>query len=305
MPFKRHAAFTRAPTTASRLWRYMSLAKFLSVLQSRAIFFGSLELMARSDPFEGTLPPSRFVHRRWAKVEDVPEGIRDRLHGFLKPGEGLERGLSRFKDLAELRIRQAYAYRRSYFVSCWHLNDYESAAMWDVYSRRDEGIAIVSSEDRFESGFAAEDRVIYGGTVAYGDYASEDLVIDDKNAFRPVLHKRISFAHEREYRLVHWDTSVTHKRIQAVGGRFDWDGHAIPDVARLQTSTVGRTEAEIEAAPVKGGHALECSINELIEAVYVSPTAEPWYEELVRNVGRTYGLSAPVSRSELLASPMR
>jgi hypothetical protein len=65
MTFKRHPTFTPTPNEDSKLWRYMNLPKFLSLLQTKSLFLCNLELMARSDLFEGTLPSSRFKHRKW------------------------------------------------------------------------------------------------------------------------------------------------------------------------------------------------------------------------------------------------
>ncbi|MFD2837907.1 hypothetical protein ACFS3C_19085 [Azotobacter vinelandii] len=57
-----------------------------------------------------------FLHRSWNAVEDVPSELKGRLSGFLKRGEtDLSIGLNRMKELAELRIRQAFAMRRAYF----------------------------------------------------------------------------------------------------------------------------------------------------------------------------------------------
>ena len=35
-----------------------------------------------------------------------------------------------------------------FLVNSWHMNEYESAAMWDIYSTRDFGIAIRSTIKR-------------------------------------------------------------------------------------------------------------------------------------------------------------
>ena len=42
----------------------------------------------------------------------------------------------------------------------------------------------------------------------------------------------------------------------------------------------------------------------LIENVFVSPTAGPWFLELVKKVLQTYSLALPVQRSDLAAEPL-
>jgi hypothetical protein len=280
MAFERHPAFSPAPTPESRLWRYMSLPKYLSLIQRSELFLSSLELMARTDPFEGSLPLSKFRHRKWNNLEDIPE------HILRKPPWYPEMvGFEHFRKLVEHDIRRSFAFRRSFFINCWHISEHESSAMWDIYSRRDEGIAIVSSESHIESALIDCGNPVFGGCVMYEDYSKEDLVLDDWFVFTPILHKRVSFAHEKEYRLVYWDTSVTHK-------------------AGSGLTPVERELEEIEAQKPFPGHYVSCDLNRMIEAIYVSPLAPDWFLEIVKHVSESAGLPTPV-KSELLAEPMR
>ena len=306
MPFKHHDVFTSAPSPEARLWRYMSLAKFLSLVHNSELFFSSLELLARSDPFEGTLPPSSFIHRQWASRHDAPEDIQSRLLGFLRRGEtSLDIAFKSFKELRELRIRQAFAHRRSYFLSCWHMSEHESAAMWELYSKNAEGIAVVSSEQRIRSAFKESNPDIYGGQVSYADFDTEKFVMQEHNSFIPVLHKRMSFEHEKEYRLVHWDTEVTHKFIEPKDGYYEWDGKRFPNITGSMRTRVGRSEEEIEGIAPQLGHAIKCNLMELIEVVLVSPLSPPWFIETVQLAARAAGVTAPIKESGLLAEPMR
>ncbi|HEX6370331.1 MAG TPA: DUF2971 domain-containing protein [Longimicrobium sp.] len=280
MAFERHPAFTPAPNPESRLWRYMSVPKYLSLIQRSGLFLSSLELMALTDPFEGSLPLSKFRHRDWNSREDIPEQILPKLPGYFEAV-----GLKHYRDLVEHDIRRSFAFRRSYFINCWHINEHESAAMWDIYSRRDEGIAIVSSESRIESALIDWGNPIYGGCVTYGDYMKADLEFDEWFAFTPILHKRVDFAYEKEYRLVYWDSSVTHK-----------DGSG--------STLVERELKEIEQQKVVPGHYVSCDLRKMIEAIYVSPLAKDWFLEIVTHVSESAGLPTPI-KSELLAEPLR
>ena len=284
----------------------MSLPKFLSLLQTRSLFLCNLELMARSDPFEGTLPSSRFKHRGWETIADLPESMKVRLSGFLKRNESdLEIGFRRLKDLEELRIRQAYAYRRSYFINCWHLSDHESSAMWDIYSRRNEGIAIVSSESKLIAALEKVPQHVMGGAVSYGNYGDEEFVIDDSNGFTPVVHKRNSFSYEREYRLAYWDNSITHKQLHAQNGFFIWDDKIIPDIFGSGITTVGRSEDEIEKIEPVPGFLLNCDLDKLIGEIYVSPLAEDWFFSIIKDVVMKYGLGVSITRSSIASEPLR
>ena len=74
--------------------------------------------------------------------------------------KGLQAGLENYKSIQELRIRQAFAHRKSYYVNCWHLNGYESAAMWQLYSRNDEGIALVARQSALDEAFKSTKKQI-------------------------------------------------------------------------------------------------------------------------------------------------
>jgi hypothetical protein len=82
-------------------------------------------------------------------------------------------------------------------VSCWHCNDGESAAMWDLYATRDSGIAIQSTFERLCDSFshAAEPQLI--GLVRYTDYLSDQRILT--GTVEPVMTKRTSSSMNGNY----------------------------------------------------------------------------------------------------------
>ena len=88
------------------------------------------------------------------------------------------------------------------FLSSWHVNDGESAAMWDLFSHGTEpGVAIESTvgllREQIDAG--SGDTEVFLGAVEYLDYARTWGAF---RAFNRVFHKRRSFEHERELRAV-------------------------------------------------------------------------------------------------------
>jgi hypothetical protein len=305
MPLRDHPVFVRSPESEATLWRYLSLPKYLSFLQERSLYFSSLEVLARDDPFEGVLPASRFRHRQWKDVSDVPPDALAKLERSMTSIEnGLQAGLDNYKSIQELRIRQAFAYRKSYYVNCWHLNDQESAAMWQLYSRNDEGIALVARQSALEGAFKRTKKQIMAGLVQYEDYADELFLIDDDNGFRPILHKRKSFAHEREFRLVFWDTSVTHAHVPIMTTEISLVGSNVIQKQRKAYTSVGRSVDEVESMQAEPGLLIECDIDKLLDAVYVSPLAPDWFYQVVCRVSERYDAPQP-KRSSLSAQPLR
>jgi hypothetical protein len=91
----------------------MDLTKFLSILEDQCLTFVRADEF--DDPYEGSWTEAEIKALRKAGGNDTY------IENLLKISEHLKQ----------------YVY-----VSCWHANDYESAAMWDLYSQRKEGIAI-------------------------------------------------------------------------------------------------------------------------------------------------------------------
>lgn len=169
----------------------MSLPKLISLLTSKSLHMTRLDHMA--DPYEGS------TTRRTAA------GI-DR---FLKD-LGSDRGYHEISDF----VRKA---RASTFISCWHANEHESEAMWRLYGGQGGGVAIQATYAKLVESIR-DHYDTYIGMVSYIDYDTASF--PDANAFYPVMHKRASFAHEREVRLVwYWgsppepDTVPSHLQI--------------------------------------------------------------------------------------------
>ena len=82
-------------------------------------------------------------------------------------------------------------------VNCWHRSDYESDAMWKIYTDKKEGIAIRTDFASLAASFIG-DEPIFIGEVQYIDYNTD--VIPERYLLHPLLYKRNHFEHEREVR---------------------------------------------------------------------------------------------------------
>ena len=158
------------PPASAALWRYMSFAKFSSLLQSGALFFALVKNMA--DQYEGFFyqPPDR--------------GARDdRLR---QAEEVIMRGL--LKD-----------HTQHAGISCWTESEYEASMMWDSYAGAD-GVAIRTTYgDLLESLQPPEKMPVKSGRVEYVNY---DEVAPPMLAWAPLLHKRVEYRREDEVRVI-------------------------------------------------------------------------------------------------------
>lgn len=169
--YKEHPLFNPPPDDAV-LWRYMDFTKFVSLLDKSALFFARADKLG--DPFEGAL--SKINVALWPVLyTQIPK--------------------ESFQKFAESRKK----WREYTLISCWHERPYESEAMWRLYSRETDGIAIKTKFGSFKKSLISSED-IYIGKVSYVDY--ESTFIPEGNTFGPYLYKRQSFDHEREVRAI-------------------------------------------------------------------------------------------------------
>lgn len=167
-----HPCFKPPSDLNIKIWRYMDFTKYVSFLDSKSLFFSRSDLF--DDPYEGALSHHNIrIRPEFYKDSGIPVGSLE--------------GLSKFRE----HVRQWI------FVNCWHMNEHESAAMWKLYARTNEAVAIQSTYNNFKECLPEE---VFLGIVNYIDYEKEWLPED--NMLWPFVHKRKSFEHERELRAV-------------------------------------------------------------------------------------------------------
>lgn len=229
------------------VWRYLDFTKYVSLLDARALFLPRADLLG--DPFEGTfgkgIPPTEPIETSGGRKSFVaaPKDHRDELREMFRQ------------------------WRSRTYVSCWHVNEFESAAMWRLYASTNEAVAIRTTYASLREALPKEAII---GLVQYIDYASE--WVPDTNAIWPFFFKRKSFEHEREVRIVLQDT-----------------GHrtAIP----LQPNE-------------DGGKLIPLELGSVVRAVVVAPTSPAWFRHIVSNVTTRYGYAFPVSQSTMDEEPL-
>lgn len=246
-----HPIFIAPENTEIKVWRYMDFTKMISLIDTRRLFFTRADLF--NDPFEGSYPKINVEARNIVPPE-IPE-------------EGREQYIEAMKIMGNSNKR----WPRYTAISCWHMNEYESAAMWSLYLKSDEGITVQSTYKKLRKSII-DDEKVYLGLVKYIDYEKD--YIDAGNLLGPFVHKRKSFEHERELRgvLIKWPTS-------SEGFNF-------------------------QEETIIGGVQVKVDIEELIEKIYVAPNAPKWFADLVKTAIKRYGYNIEVIHSELNNAPM-
>ncbi|RKS90392.1 hypothetical protein BC952_2779 [Flavobacterium limicola] len=210
------------------VWKYLDLSKFLDLLMSGKLF------MSRSDKFE-----------------DQYEGT------FSEPT---------FEEIKKLSIDNPdflnyyKTHREKVAISSWHINEYESFAMWQIFTQNSEGLAIQSTIGRLQESLIPEINFKqYIGEVNYIDYKKEHIPFDDM--FFPFLFKRKSFQYEGEVRII---------------------------------TDIGESDIKINE-----GLKINVNIDQLIEKIYIHPKSENWYKNLVIQLVKQLGFDFTIEKSDL------
>lgn len=206
------------------IWRYMTVEKYISLLTTSKLFLCRMDKF--EDKWEGAWP-KRFIKNL---------------------SEDLERqGFGKFNNLHNL-------HQDILFINCWHANEHESAAMWDLYSSKRSGLAIKTTVGALKSSVISEDDFMLG-RVEYIDVETDTRTFE-YNMIIPAFLKRMSFKHESEIRLV-----------------------------RLATPSSGNRP------PVRYPYVeLDVDLEKLLQEVYVSPLMPQWLLSSVRELSQKLGL---------------
>jgi hypothetical protein len=178
------------------IWRYIDLAKFVSLLANEALYFACPSEL--HDPYEGYLPRQYVEAFSGALQEMVDDLLKLRAQILDKHADAdlrsLDEGFLRMRSVQHEALKKV---RLRFGVSCWHMGDYESEAMWKLYSASGQGIAIASSVQQLEESIVADDSLVVD-RVRYVDFAKDS--VEKGHRHYTLFLKRKSFEHERELR---------------------------------------------------------------------------------------------------------
>jgi hypothetical protein len=134
-----HPEFVAPEDDEIKIWKYMDFTKLISLLETGCLFFSRADSF--DDPFEGSYPRNNVEFRK-----SVPKELdEESQEHFLKV-------INNTKDTNKYWPRYTA-------ISCWHMNEFESAAMWSLYLKSDEGIAIQSSYSKLKKSFEHESEL--------------------------------------------------------------------------------------------------------------------------------------------------
>ena len=264
---------------SDKIWKYMDLAMFISLLSKRALLFRCP--MEFEDPFEGYIPKAFAIDVANKNKDELVrfESIRNNGLDFLKEKQNLlennpngnahlavktayekiENIDSHINDIDNSLIDEIKRNASNHGVNCWHKTDHESDAMWKLYSASGQGVAIESTIGQLKDSIQSHENLEIGSVV----YLEENESSKEHGKLGVLLWKRKSFEHEKELRAI------------------------IP----LKTP--------------KESIFIKCDLEKLINQIHISPLAKPYFIDIVEALceGQITGLQKPIKRSTLLDKP--
>lgn len=233
----------------TKLWRYMDFTKFICILEEQKLHLTRIDLF--EDKFEGSYPKNNLE-------------LRKSYYGYRSSD-----GLSDVKPSLEMLGNMSHVYlqsRKCAYVSCWHMSDHESAAMWKLYSQSNEAIAIQTTYDRLINSLEQADQNFFSGIVNYVDYDTE--TIPEGNMATQFIYKRKSFEYEKEFRIIHFDPLYQMNNYNELGIKLDVD------------------------------------LMQLIDHIYISPLSPSWFYDLVCKILIRYKINKRVVYSNINGNPI-
>lgn len=243
-----HPAFPQPKDTAATLWRYMDGWKFEWLLQWGRLFMPSADRLG--DPFEGTRPVGDLEW--WARAAE--RAVSEEQRRILQHN-------------SDLQSRFARGFRDHYYVSCWHVNQYENHAMWRCYTTQPTAVAIRTTYSILRQCLPEH---IEMGMVRYIDYTEERM--PSMNLFEYITHKEAYYRFENEARAV-----------------------ALPPVdGALGERHFRENHFEMEASPGFRVFAPPVDLRLLILGVVLHPESSTEFKAKVSELCATQGVTEPI-----------
>jgi hypothetical protein len=240
--YQHHNQLKAPENPNEKIWRYMDFTKFMSLLIDKSIFFCRIDKLG--DTHEMSLP-------RLNRIQDEE---------FYRKNE--KEILKHFNGKMTLQIMNSVIpfLRQSVLVNSWHRNEFESAAMWGLFLKTNEGIAIQSTYTKLCNSFHVAKDNINIGIVEYTDYDNDR--IENDSIYGYLSNKLKSYEHERELRAV------------------------IPE------------QLDTKLRPLhKVGKYVPVDLEMLIECIYIAPNAPEWFSKLIPKTIKKLGFDFKISNS--------
>lgn len=265
-----------SPTDYTKIWQYMDLSEFIHLLFSKSLFFCNTRKFG--DPFEGSLPEFNNNINGQKEYQISKELIHNKKN---------------FQKSIKSKTITNWSYqgwKNRVLVNCWHMNNSESAAMWNSYSYRNSGIALQSTFQRLKDSikFCKEEIVI--GEVQYLNYRNEWL--KESLGWEIFLTKKRPYEYERELRALNIVYHNNGDNKESLNNSF-LKNYRI-NLPKGQKTTAKKMlsmhNGKILPIYIPGKH-IKIDLDILIENIYISPYVDDYFIDVIQSLIEKYDIS--------------
>ena len=265
-----------------KIWRYMSLKKLIDFLRTNELYFARGEIL--KDKFEGTGTRANIQKR-----DLLAKHLTQQNKGW-----SIDRGESAVKNILSVKKKLVY-------MNCWHKNDKESVAMWNMYGETDEAVVIQSTYEKLkrqldpdyytkdgrkvidpermarEAGgqMSFERECYYLGEVSYIDYET-DPAISEGDLVTQFMHKRKEYEYEQEIRAF---------TVHMAGNYHQIQGYKVVDES------------------VRGVRK-KVNVQDLVESIRLRMGTEESIRDMIKDTCKKYNKEIRIEYSELDQNPL-
>lgn len=266
------------PNENSFLYRYLTIDKLLDLLLSERISLVRLNLF--DDKLEGSsLKHLHLNHFSELAKKDMQKqgGTFASISLTVNPTE--RNKLSRQREL----------FQETNYASCWYINNYESVAMWQLYSKPDSVAIKIPYEalnnELLEGNFEINGKCekLKFGAISYHRF--KNIANVEKNNIETDLQgfiKDSSFEHEQEFRIMVENKDSEKKYLENRGVLLD------EDVDKLNNSN-----------EIKVKHLKLNNFKKLPFEIIYHPECQKWHKKNIEKIINQFNIKFEIHDSEL------
>ena len=269
-------SFIKSPTDNTKIWQYMDLSEFIHLLYSKSLFFCNTKKFG--DPFEGSLPLLNNILNEQKEYQITKKLLENK---------------KKFKNVIKSQPIKKWNYqgwKNRVLVNCWHMNNSESAAMWNSYSYRNSGIALQSTFKRLKNSIKSCKEEIIIGKVQYLNYRNEWL--KESLGWEIFLTKKRPYEYERELRALNivYDNDLDDKELFNDSFLKKYRINLPKGQKTTAKKMLSMHNEKVLPIYIPGKH-IKIDLDTLIENIYVSPYVDDYFIEVIKSLIEKYDIS--------------
>ena len=323
MPYQKSPYF-KTPPKCKKIWRYMSIDKFMAMLSEKSLYFPNVYLF--NDRYEGKLSDETLKEVYKTDLLDAKNTPVKQDEEFFGQKDFIERDREfHKKHKMEHRTEETLNLLHSFqtllkdfsnhlmFCSSWFLKEYESHSMWAEYGdkRNPTSVAIQTTIGDLINSIESPDYQIHIGTVKYKDYGKEHIegyedfsskeLTNPDNVlelfYAPILHKRDVYEDENEVRAIISFESICENYLDRI---YTSDIPFYSDrLFEEDFQFFGLDQTNI-MKDIPKGISIKINLQTLLKMIVISPNANEYFHEPFRKLIENHNIDPAIAyRSEI------